>query len=258
MSKTYSYSVPDIQLFADAATGVSAADPGRQGSETADAPTSAPEAQPSPEQDGDRQKSYREFKLEHKREFDEEVQSIVRERLKKSASENSELKSRLDALAPLIQVLSDKLGVDASNPDALLARLDASGQRRERAGQTYLDWQRQAHATKQLYPSFELANQVGDPRFMRLLRAGVDVRTAYEVTHRDEVIGGAMRASAQRTAQRLAGSVLSGSLRPGENGLTAAAAVTHSPDVSKLTGEQLEQYKLRARQGEKIDFKTIY
>ena len=53
------------------------------------------------------------------------------------------------------------------------------------------------------YPEFDLEKESADPAFMRLIDAGVDLRTAYEVTHRDTVFPAALRAALEQETRRL-------------------------------------------------------
>lgn len=53
---------------------------------------------------------------------------------------------------------------------------------------------------------------------MGLLRSGVDARTAYEVVHKDEIIGGAMQYTAQRVQEKVVNDIRARGMRPPENG----------------------------------------
>lgn len=98
----------------------------------------------------------------------------------------------------------------------------------------------EAEAVKARYPDFDLERELEDPGFARLLNSGVDPRTAYEVSHHDELMRRAARL--ERNAAH-----------PQENGLggAPAAAVTR-PDPRQLTRAERRALRRRAARGEEI------
>ena len=107
--------------------------------------------------------------------------------------------------------------------------------------------------TTAVYPDFDFDTEMDNPDFARLIDTGrVDVRTAYEVVHKDELARAAMQFAANRAVQDTTKAVASGA-RPAEGkGGSPSAAGTLDP--SKLTYEQYEEIKRRAEAGEKITF----
>ena len=93
-----------------------------------------------------------------------------------------------------------------------------------------------------------------NPQFVQLLRSNVDVRTAYEVVHKDDIIHGAMQFTAQKTAQKLADSIIANGARPAENGNSSQGATVVKSDVSQLSKADREEIIRRVRRGEKISF----
>lgn len=108
-------------------------------------------------------------------------------------------------------------------------------------------------STTAVYPEFDFDTEMDNPDFARLIETGrIDVRTAYEVIHKDEFARIAMQFAANRAVQDTAKAVASGT-RPAEGkGGSPSAAGTLDP--SKLTYEQYEEIKRRAAAGEKITF----
>ena len=103
--------------------------------------------------------------------------------------------------------------------------------------------------------------ELQNPMFGRLLstmqKSGFPnaVATAYESVHRDEIMGGAMRYAVAQTEQKISNSIQSGMRRPQENGTTQASpAAIGNFDPSKLTKSQIEDFKRRALNGERITF----
>ena len=62
--------------------------------------------------------------------------------------------------------------------------------------------ERDAAAVRQMYPAFSPEEELRDEDFCRLIAAGVDARTAYEVRHREELLRQAMRYAAERAQHR--------------------------------------------------------
>ena len=135
-----------------------------------------------------------------------------------------------------------------------LRRTMLERERRADADRTYAGWLRQAEEVRSLYPAFDLRAECRNPRFIGLLRGNVDVRTAYEVIHRDEILGGAMGYAARRAAEKLVGSIRAKGMRPAENGVTSQSAAVFKPDVGALTREERDDIERRVQRGERIHF----
>ncbi len=126
--------------------------------------------------------------------------------------------------------------------------------------QTQLDAARQAFARlesqqeelRKIYPDFDWRREVCNPEFGRMIEAGVDARTAYEVVHQRELMHKAMAYSAQRAARQAAQTVASGRRRVQENG-RGGASISRS-DPRELDSRQLADIRKRVLDGEKIRF----
>lgn len=127
-------------------------------------------------------------------------------------------------------------------------------QRQQQVNEQVNKWTQQAEQAKQVYPGLDLETEIKNPDFSRLLGSGVDVRTAYEVIHKDEIMQGAMQYAAQRAAKNVTDNVIAGAARPVENGTAAQGAVSAKVDPSKLTDKQIREYRERAAKGERITF----
>ena len=120
----------------------------------------------------------------------------------------------------------------------------------------------QGEELKQLYPSFDMDEEMTNPEFGKTLAFFRNsnmypdpVRRAYELVHRDEIMGGAMQYAVQQTQQKISNSIKSGMARPQENGTAnVAAGAPTSLDPSKLSKAQIEEFKNRAARGERITF----
>lgn len=227
------------------------------------------------------------IKGEYKDLYDARVQDTIQKRLKGQ----KETVDKFNALAPTLQLLAKKYGVDAGDIQALNKAIDADdtyyeqealdkgltvqqlkqirkmerenaqlkaqmeeAQRQENGRKLYAAWMQQSEATKQVYPSFDLKAEMNNPKFLDLLRSNIDVRTAYEVLHKDEIIPAAMQFTAQAVEAKLARKIASGGARPSENGMSSQSAAVVKSDVSQLTKADRAEIIRRVQRGEKIRF----
>lgn len=224
-------------------------------------------------------------KGEYKADFDARVQEILAKRFKANDEREKQL-------APALELLAKKYGVDAKDVDQLieaikeddsyyeqeatergvtveqlkyLKKLEAENAQikrkqqeqaqQEAAKNLYAGWIKESESVKQLYPQFDLKNEIQNEKFMALLRApGMDVRTAYEVVHKDELIAPAMQYAAQQTAKQVTDNIKAKGMRPVENGASSQGAAVVKTDPSKLTKAEIEECIRRAMAGEKIAF----
>ena len=226
-----------------------------------------------------------------KGDFESRVQGILQDRLKGSREREAKVTPILERLAQRygmdtadmanldLDALTEAIDSDASQyeQEALekgmdvetlmkvkkLERIEAvqqreAEQRRQRAEieQHLQGMIQQGEEVKKLYPGFDLQVELQNPAFVRLTApgVGVDVRTAYEVVHRDEMRGAEMQFAAQKSAQRIAASVQANGRRPAENGTQGGAAATNKSDPRSLSKEDRAEIRRRVRNGEKIVF----
>ena len=227
------------------------------------------------------------IKGEYKEQFDARVQNILQKRLKGS----NDTVEKYNALAPTLEMMAKKYGVDANDIEALTkaieeddsyyeqeamekgmsvqqlkevkkmerenAQLKAQmeeAQRQENGKKLYAAWMQQADEAKKVYPSFDLRAEMENPKFVDLLRSNIDVRTAYEVLHKDEIIPAAMQFTAQTVESKLAKKIASNGARPSENGMSSQSAAVVKSDVSQLSKADRAEIIRRVQRGEKIRF----
>lgn len=219
--------------------------------------------------------------------FTERVQGIIDKRFK----ETKNLEAQLERLSPVIEILSSKYGVPTDDIDKLskaiqdddsyyedeaaqkgltveqlkkfkkmerenaeLKRAHEEFQRRQNADRIYADWIHQSEQVKQIYPSFDLNDEIQNPSFLKLLKSGVDVKAAYQAVHMDDILGGAMQYTAQKIQQQTVNSIKARANRPTENGLSSQTGVVVKNDVSKLTAADRREIARRVQFGEHIKF----
>ena len=227
------------------------------------------------------------IKGDYKDLYDAKVQDIVKRRLKNT----QETVDKYNALTPMLETLAKKYGVNSSDVNALskaiedddafyeqeaiekgvsvqqlkeirkmerenaeLKRQMDEERRHKNADRLYSAWMEQAERAKSVYPSFNLDVEMQNPQFVNLLRSNVDVRTAYEVLHKDDIIRGAMQFTADTVGQKLANKIIAGGSRPAENGTNAQSATVVKSDVSQLSKEDRAEIIRRVARGEKIRF----
>ena len=227
------------------------------------------------------------IKGEYKDLYDARVQDTIQKRLKST----KDIVDKYNALTPMFEALSSKYGVDASDPEAIMKAIEEDDsyyedealekgmsveelkrirkierensdlkmqmkeqESRERANKLYSDWMKQAKDAKTVYPSFNLEAEMQNPKFVDLLRSNVDVRTAYEVTHKDEIIHGAMQFAVKTTEQKVANKIMANGARPIENGSLSQSAAQVKSDVSQLSKADRQEIIRRVQRGEKIRF----
>ena len=119
--------------------------------------------------------------------------------------------------------------------------------------QYYLDrLPEQEKQVRMVHPEFRLQKEMENPRFYRLVQAGVEPREAYEMVHRRELTAKAMHFAAQAAARQAVRVVESGGRRIPEN--AGRNASVSRPDPGKLTSRELADIRKRVMDGEKISF----
>ena len=227
------------------------------------------------------------IKGEYKDLYDAKMQDTIRKRLKSS----QETVDKYNALLPMLETMASKYGVNADDIDGLkkaveeddayyeeealkegisvqklkaikkmerenaeLHRQMQEQKTQENANKLYAAWMQQGEDTKAVYPSFDLRTEMENPRFVDLLRSNVDVRTAYEVLHKDEIIPAAMQFTAKTVEQKLTQKIIAGGARPAENGMSPQGAAVVKSDVSQLSKADRAEIIRRVQRGEKIRF----
>ena len=227
------------------------------------------------------------IKGEYKDLYDARMQDTIQKRLKAS----KDTVERYEALAPTLEILAKKYGVDATDAKALNKAIEEDDSywedealelgisveqlkekrkmerenadlrkqldeqnRRDNANKVYAQWMDQAEKAKAVYPSFDFKAEMQNPQFVNLLRSNIDVRTAYEVIHKDDIIHGAMQFTAKQVEQKIANKIIANGARPSENGNSSQGATVVKSDVSQLSKADRAEIIRRVQRGEKISF----
>lgn len=113
--------------------------------------------------------------------------------------------------------------------------------------------QEQVGATKEMYgDAFDPDVEFESEEFISLVRAGIDVKTAFEVIHKDDLMNGAITKAVADTKKRVVQDIQAKGKRPSENGIESAnpGVSTFNPD--KLSRKAKEDIERRVARGEKI------
>lgn len=231
------------------------------------------------------------IKGEYKGVYQKNLEKNLGKRMKARDKEIAELSAYRDSTQSIFDKLAVKYGIeDATNYEAILQAAEddssyfenyayehgvdvdtarqlikadqivkandrrlAEEQERAQFEQQYNAWMQQAAALQQFYPDFNFDYEMENEQFQKLLFNGVDVKTAYEVTHRDEIMGGAMQYAYNTARQEVADARTARQMRPRENGTSAQQASAVVDNMSNLSKQQMEKIMTAVRNGAKID-----
>lgn len=273
----------DLQLFAEGGDG--GAGDGAAAGETGQA--AADQTGEGTKQDAaaERKAQFEKFKSDFKAEYDAEVQGILNGRLKKARDFEKGANEYRTKTAGILEALAAKYDVDPADVDGIAAAVDADNSyyeqealdrgmdvkelrhlkkvenenRRIREDQAIRaqieEWNRQEQSVRQVYPQFNLRDAMEDDQFRFLANKGVDLKTAFEITHKDEVIAAAMKYASDQTAEKMRVTVQQNAQRPDESVRQSGGAVKTGADPGNMNLQQLEEMFARARAGERITFR---
>ena len=226
---------------------------------------------------------------DYKEAFDERVQQIVKTRI----GETKSMQAELEGTKKLIYAMAERYGVDAKdigklteafNNDTAFYETEAANQgisveqlmeikqlrasnkafqeaydaqqQRARGEETYNRWMREAQDFTERYgvEGFDFNAELANPEFGKLLKSGVSVEAAYKAIHFDDMLGGAMAATAKNVSEQVAKNIAGRHKRPTESAVSSQSGVVVKSDVSKLTKEDRAEIRRRVQRGETITF----
>ena len=171
---------------------------------------------------------------EYKQAFDERVQKIIDRRFR----DMRVLKEQAARIRPVLDALYEKYGV--LEPEELVGILKADDARAETN-----DEDRRRHAVMKMK----------NAAFVNLLKAGVDMKTAYRAVHQDEILDSAIRYAAKRAHDQTMKEIRMHASRPEENGAGGRGGAKMAPlSVGSMTRQEREEIERRCARGEKVYF----
>lgn len=238
----------------------------------------------------DAQSRYNEYRNGEGKDFiNKEIENAVKRRFK----DHSELKKSNGKMQSVMNAVAMKYGIDPTDTDGILkavaedesyyetaadeagmsveqykkmkqleaenAQLQAIRQeedRRKEFDAKYAEWSMQADFARNEYPNLDLNTEMQNKDFFGLLTRGIDVKTAYQVIHQNEIVQSAISTATQRTAQAVqqqtVNNIRSKGLRPDESAGSSQAGFTFKADPHKWTKADREEIAKRVARGEKI------
>lgn len=212
-------------------------------------------------------------------EYSAELNKMIRSRLKDANA----AQAAMTTLMPWLKTVAKEQGLDPENIDfdALVksagGEYDAKalelGVTKETARQLdmqnrtleqqkfdnhMLRLEQQSASVKAVFPNFNLAEEMTNPVFSRLVspNVGMSVEDAYYAVHRKEIQTAAMQVAAQKAAEQISNAIQSGSRRPDESSAAAQAPSVTTFDYKKMSPAERNDLKKRIYQagarGEKI------
>lgn len=278
----------ELQLFADGEGSAAGTSEGAPGEASVDAAQTG-EATVDAAQEGTvDKKSFDELiKGDYKADFEGKVHKIIGS---KTATIKS-MQETMDKMNPILDMVAAKYGLDAGDYEALaeainndttmyeqeavergmtveqlkvlkqvelenqnLKRMMERDRKQTETDRIYNEWMEQSEALQETYPDFDFVTECKNNDFADLLRSGIDVRTAYEVIHKDEIIQGAMASAVAKTKEKVTNDIIANGNRANENGTDSAAGVVYKRDVNSLTKKDLLEIEKRVMRGEKVTF----
>lgn len=240
-----------------------------------------------PDAAAERKANWEKAKQEFKDLYTSDTQRIIDNRFRQT----KELEAANSKFQQLTAKVAARYGVDPANVDALMdaigkdqsflqeqadragmtldqyrtmtdlkmqnAQLLAAQQAQQQAAQRAAMVQRleaEEAQVKEVYPTFDLEKEAGNPEFAALLKRGVSMKQAFEVLHMDELMQGAMQYTAAKVQQTTARNIQARQARPDEGAAAKAAPVTAKTDVNKLTKADREKIAQEVMRGKVITF----
>lgn len=227
------------------------------------------------------------IKGKYKAQYDQRVQDTVQKRLKNT----KETVDKYNALTPTLELLAKKYGVtdptdvasinkaieedDSYYEDEALERGISVEQLKsirkmerenaalrqeiqqkeiqENSDRIYASLLEQEKQLKAIYPSFVLKNELQNQQFRDLVSNNIDVKTAFEVVHHNEILPAAMQFTAQQVKKGVAQNIMANGVAT-ENGLSSSSPAVVKSDPSQLTNNDIAEICRRVQRGERISF----
>lgn len=227
------------------------------------------------------------IKGDYKDEFNQRVQRIVQGRI----GDTKVMQEQNARIQPIIEMMSQRYGVDANDIDALTKAIqeddslyqDEAAKRgmsveqykeyrritsenksmkralqqqeaQQKGEETYQRWIQEGEELKERYglSEFSFENEIQNQDFCDMLKNGVSVETAYKAVHFDEMLSGAMAATAQSVRSQVAKNIQARAARPVEGAASSQPGTIVKSNVSQLTKADRAEAVRRAAEGETI------
>lgn len=244
----------------------------------------ATDTEPTVDRDAEFEKM---IKGEYKDLYDKRVQDTITKRLKST----KETVDKYNSLAPTLEALSRKYGVDATDIEALNraieeddsyyeeealekgvtveqlkeikkmerenAQLRAEREQAEKQAEFDRDmakWIEESKEAQKSFPNLDLWTELENPQFFGLLKMGVSMENAYFAIHHKELVPQAMQYTAKEVESKLAKKIAGSGMMPRTNGTNSVAPSVVKSDVTQLSKADRAEIARRVARGERISF----
>ena len=196
------------------------------------------------------------IKGEYKEDFQKKVEEILRKRFRnqeKRREEPAENREKPAEISEKPEKSEEKPDQTTPEPEEKPAGEKEAAEGRDARDPRYERLLRSARAARRTYPQLDLRRELRSPRFADMVLRGVDVKTAYEAVHHEEMLRSAMGYGVQKAAEKLSRARITG--RPAENGAESQSASVERLDPRHMTAEERAEIRRRVlERGEKVWF----
>lgn len=232
-----------------------------------------------------------EFEKLIKGDYKEFYEERIKDNLSRRFKENAMLKQKNEENNRIVEMLYDRYNVEngdlpalvraLESDDAYLAeearkrgmstedykyvrRLESENRRYHmlsseyeanlKANRAVEKWYMESKQVQEVYPEFNIFEESKNKSFVSLLKSGIDVKTAYEATHHNEIVARAAGEAARNAEIKATEAIRQRAMRPAENGLSSQSSAIIKSDVSKLSPKERAEIARRVSRGERITF----
>ena len=109
-------------------------------------------------------------------------------------------------------------------------------------------WENEASEVRSKYPDFKLRTAVKDPVFLKLLKSGISMESAYKALNFDAILSTELAKGASIMLDR----IRARGMRPAENGLISGGGVNIGMGAMSFSRKERAEIARRVEKGEKI------
>lgn len=236
------------------------------------------EGRETEEEKPDPKEEFEKFRNEHKEQFDE----YIRGENQKSRAELKKLQGQVQQFQTIMDMLKNRYGVseikdleaaidedygyyekEAAEKGMTVEQLkyvkeierqNERYRQKEKIQEINTQWAAQEQEAKAKFPEFDFAKEMQNEKFADLAFRGIDLKTAYEVIHMDDLMMGAMQKTAENVRKTTVDNIRARNARPAENGTYKQPGAVVKRDVNKLSGSDIRNIIKRVQNGEHIEF----
>lgn len=224
-------------------------------------------------------------------EYKDAYEEKIKENLAKRFRENEELRKKLDDANEILAELSERYNMNFEDTDELKKAVHADNglfadeaqrqgmdvetyrymkklerenlgykkqieksRRDSEAAEMMKRWYDNSQELAKSYPEFDMTAEIDNPKFIKLVQSGIDLKTAYEVVHIADILDRERDNAATEARRDVELEYRSRDNRPYENGLSAQSSALIRNNVGSLSSKQRAELAKRAARGEKITF----